>query len=146
MRGAEELVSWILDRPVGESGKELLFELAPLLRRMGVDWEIGSSYPALREAEAVTVQDESGATICFASGSPTRSAVLEELAHVAQGRGLAAPSDDIRAIRDRREVEAKGCLIENAETLKLPASETLETRRQLQHYREALARYEGLLQ
>lgn len=145
MRSAEELIRWIVEQPFAKSGSDLLVELAPTLRRLCVDYELGSEYAASRGAEGVMVPNESGATICFASHTPTRSAVLEELAHVSQWRGVPAPDDDIRLVRDRREVEAKQCLVENAGTLRLPGSETLETQNQLEQCQQSLAGYEGLL-
>lgn len=144
VRSAEELVPWIVERSFEKTGRDLLVELEPRLRRLSVEWELGSGYAVLREAEAVTVPDESGVTICFASSTPTRSAVLEELAHVAQWRGAPAPEDDILLVLYRREVEAKQCLVEKADILKIPSSETLETLYQLEQCRRALAGRERL--
>lgn len=146
MRTGEELILWVVGRPFEKTGNGLLGELEPILHRLRVNCETDSEYPGLQKAEAMMVQDEAGATVCFASRTPTLSAVLEELAHVAQGRGTPAPEDDIFLVLYRREVEAKECLIENAETLGIPETETLETALQLTQYREALARREGLFQ
>ncbi len=143
MRTADQLIQWLLGEAGGQSGVELLSELAPKLRRLGVVWELGSSYFRKRDGEAVTFLDEAGATMCFASAVPTRSAVLEELAHVAQGKGEPSPDDDIRLVIGRREVEAKECLIENADTLRILPTETAETSRQLIGWRIVLEDHEG---
>lgn len=145
VRNAEELVTWVVDQSERTSGRDLLDHLAPKLRRLGIIWELASEYALLRGAEGVTVPDEFGATLCFASNSPSLSAVLEELAHIAQWRGP-APDEDLRIVRDRREVEAKKCLVDHAETLRIPDPETVQTRRQLEDCRRSLARYEEMLQ
>lgn len=144
MRSTADLIQWIAGWHPDGDGKDLLTRLEPRLRRMSIDWEIGSEYAGARQAEAVTIQDERGAMICFSSITPSRSAVLEELAHVSQGRKTSSPDEDIRLVRDRREVEAKRCLVENASVLGLPAEETRETERQLTACQQLLAQYEKL--
>lgn len=145
MRNADELVAWVVDQSESTSGRDILDQLKSKLRRLGIIWELASDLALLRGAEGVTVPDESGATICFASDAPSLSAVLEELAHVAQWRGP-APDEDLRVVRERREVEAKQCLVDHAETLRIADDETVETQRQLDDCRRSLARYEEMLQ
>lgn len=146
MRSADELITWVVDQSESISGRDLLDRLESKLRRLGIIWELASDFARLRGAEGIMVPDETGATLCFASDAPSRSAVLEELAHVAQGRGVPAPDEDLRIVRDRREVEAKQCLVDHAETLKIPNAETVQTQRQLEDCRKSLARYEEMLQ
>lgn len=144
MRSAEELVAWVVVQSGLASGRDLLDRLESKLQRLGIIWELASEYALLRGAEAMMVPDESGATLCFASDEPSLSAVLEELAHAAQWRGP-APEEDLRIVRDRREVEAKQCLVDHAETLRIPDPENVQTQRQLEDCRRSLTRYEEML-
>lgn len=78
----------------------------------------------------MTIGDDRGATILFRDVDPSASAVLEEIAHALQHQGGRFAELDARVMRCRREIEAKGCLIEHEARLGIPREETRVTQAQ----------------
>ena len=82
-----------------------------------------------------------GGVLLFRS-DPTISEVLEEVHHFNQDRmGLNADkSEELRQVLN--EIDAKKYLLDMTEKYKIPEEEVEETRRQLEHYQNVLARME----
>ena len=74
----------------------------------------------------------------------SKSDVHEELRHFWQRKnGFAEDVSDPDEHDMLCEIDAKKYLINNAKKLKIPRKETAETRRELEHYEELLAKYRG---
>jgi hypothetical protein len=127
------------------TGLDWLRRLSRRIDRLGVEMEFDSSYARSRNAEAVTVSslDHPRILICFRDQKPSVSAVLEELAHVAQERRGHFSDCDAEERIIRRELEANECLDRLGERLHLPEEERARTRQRLTRERARLAAREG---
>jgi hypothetical protein len=146
-RSQEDLIRWLLSRRTGETGLDCLQRIQPYLARMNVLVELGTSeakrWLDLRGGEAVTEAFEGGPVILFRDAAPSRSAVLEELAHLAQHMAEHFVEHDALEMGCRREIEAKACLVDNRERLVISDSEDAATRQQLETERAMLRQLEN---
>jgi len=114
------------------------------LQSLRVEVQRGTSdavaFLAWQGGEAVTVVDELGATILFRDECPTISCVLAEFAHLLQESRHRFADLDVRELRCRREIEAKECLVERRDYLRIDADEHDATLQQLAEERENLRR------
>lgn len=117
------------------TGVDWLTRFRKLFTLLRVELDLGGqdavSMLSFQGGEAVTVADEQGATILFASSEPSASAVLEEVAHVLQHHRKRYADDDVMLMRCQREIEAKQCLLDHGASLRLPESELMTTQHQL---------------
>ena len=125
------------------SGTEWLGRLGRRLRSLNVEVDLGSpdAVEILRrqDAEGVTIQDETGATILFRNAEPTVSVVLEEVTHVLQEIGRRFVHQDALVTMCFREIEVRECLILHGERLGIPEAEDAVSKTQLERYQMDLA-------
>lgn len=127
------------------NGRHWLRRLSRRIDHLAVEFEFGSNYARERDAEAVTVSsiDHPKILICFRDPEPSASAVLEELAHVAQERQGHFADLDIEEQNIRREIEANQCLDRLGERLGLPEDDRRRTRERLHAERLRLEKLEA---